>query len=634
MAEASLVKQLQKLAPKLRDGHSNIAEMRQATKALAHLAKALHQKPAVRREMGAGPLPGILAELLGAQPDTGKAADGEAYFELVGQDVFAADGLVEGDNEVNANKLFGAMFPQNAMVFLLNADALSKELWRQYLVGPWAPIVSILLKLTLFDGVPRDQLCIPKVVETLPMLAYRAYTPGQWGKTDADMSRATLAEYILHTVVNVSNKPEFNLGLDVVKTLLPSFKLWTGSNTSTPPAGLDTFSEKEAHTALGHEFNLLYHAASILHNFTKAGRVDPAILKDEETIGALVAFLEDPAVPSWVDQSKHSVETKEGLASILSSTRDMVTNFLMVLMSNPSAEVPSWLRNKVTAWLDDPRMLDVGLAALANGARDDTKSHALLAPPSDLPKRLVNLLKSSPTATVQHALVGLIRNLTVNPANRPLLGEGVVDGVLSLDPFQPARDPLDRLQLDAMIALSNLSTDPALAGRIMASESTISSLIALIQRTPLGAIKGLGATSLAQIISYLPSTGAEMAWTNAASTQILMTLGQLVVAASDPQTLGPAIAALLHIAQHSPEDAKRVATALRMNFGGKPVIRVVSGILAPPPIDPPPSSPEVEARTIELVKAVGNEGITEAVQNAVAENKKAGSKVAAGVETL
>lgn len=106
----------------------------------------------MRRDLGAGPLPGILAELLGAQPETDNVADGEAFFELVGQTVFAADGLVEGDNEANASKLFDVMFPHNAMVFLLNADALPKELWRQYLVGPWAPIVSILLKLTLFES--------------------------------------------------------------------------------------------------------------------------------------------------------------------------------------------------------------------------------------------------------------------------------------------------------------------------------------------------------------------------------------------------------------------------------------------------------------------------------------------------
>ncbi|BEI97113.1 hypothetical protein CcaverHIS631_0207020 [Cutaneotrichosporon cavernicola] len=623
MAEATLVQQLQKLEPKLKDGHQNIAEMKQATTTLARLATALHQKSALRRELGAGALPGLLAELLGAQPATENVTDGEAFFELVGQSVFAADGLVEGDNEVNAKKLFDVMFPHNAMVFLLNADALPKELWRQYLVGPWAPIVSILLKLTLFeDGSPR------------PALAYRAYTPGEWDKTDADMARGTLAEYLLQTVVNVTGKPSFNLGLDVLKTVLPSFVLWAGSNKSTPPAGLDSFTEKEAHMALGRDLNMLYHSASILHNFTKAGRVDPAILKDEDTITALVRFLEDPAVPSWVDQSKLTAETKEGIASILSTTRDMVTNFLMVLMSNPSTDVPAQLWNKVTVWLDDPRMLDVGLAALANGARDDTKSNALLAPPSDLPKRLVSLLTSSPTPPVQHSLVGLIRNLTVNPANRHLLGAPVVDGIMALDPFQPARDRLDRLQRDAIIALSNLSTDAVLAERIMSSESTISSLIALIQRTPLGGVKGLGASCLAQVISHLPSTGAEKAWANATSTQVLMALGQLVVAAGDPLVLEPGISALLHIAQHGPEDAKRVATALRMNFGGKAVARVVSGILAPPPIDPPPTSSVIEARTLDLVKAVGNDGITQAVKSAVADNQKAGRKVAPGVETL
>lgn len=468
----------------------------------------------------------------------------------------------------------------------------------------------------------------------MPTLAYRAYTPGEWGKTDTDTTRATLAEYILHIVVNVTGKPSFDLGLDVVKTLLPSFVLWTGSNKSAAPAGLDSFTEKEEHTALGREFALLHHSATILHNFTQAGRVDTAILKDKDTVSALVAFLENPAVPDWVDQSKLTGDTKQGMTSVLARTRDIVTNFLMLLISNPSTDVPAWLWHKVTAWLDNPRMLHVGLAALANGSRDDTKSHALLAAPSDLPKRLAALLASSPTPAVQNSLVGLIRNLTVNPANRPLLGATVVDGILALDPFQPARDSLDRLQRDTMIALRNFSSDPALAEQIMASEPTVSSLIALIQRTPLGGVKGLGAASLAKVVSHLPPSGADRAWANAASTQVLMSLGQLVVAASDPLLLEPALAAMLHIARHGPADAKRVATTLRMNFGGKAVLRVVSGILAPPPFDPPPSTPEIEALTIALVKAIGNDGITQAVKSIAEESAKAGRKVAPGVETL
>lgn len=71
---------------------------------------------------------------------------------MVGQIVYAASGLVEGDNEANANRLYDAMFPHNCMVFLFNATKLPMEVWKGYIVGPWAPLVSILLKLTLFEG--------------------------------------------------------------------------------------------------------------------------------------------------------------------------------------------------------------------------------------------------------------------------------------------------------------------------------------------------------------------------------------------------------------------------------------------------------------------------------------------------
>lgn len=105
-----------------------------------------------RTQLGAGALPNVLAELLGAQPATESMVDTAAFFELIGQDVYAANGLVEGDNEANAKRLYDAMFPHNCLAFLFNAVPLPKEVWRQYLVGPWAPVVSILLKLTLFEG--------------------------------------------------------------------------------------------------------------------------------------------------------------------------------------------------------------------------------------------------------------------------------------------------------------------------------------------------------------------------------------------------------------------------------------------------------------------------------------------------
>lgn len=79
-------------------------------------------------------------------------AAGTAFFEMVGQTVYAANGLVEGDNEANANRLYDAMFPHNCMVFLFNATQLPQRVWREYIVGPWAPLVSILLKLTLFES--------------------------------------------------------------------------------------------------------------------------------------------------------------------------------------------------------------------------------------------------------------------------------------------------------------------------------------------------------------------------------------------------------------------------------------------------------------------------------------------------
>lgn len=420
-----------------------------------------------------------------------------------------------------------------------------------------------------------------------------------------------------------------------MKNLLPQFVLWTGSSPSNPPAELASFSENEVHTSLGREFSILYHSACILHNFTQAGKIDSVgIIGDESVLRALVAFLEQPAIPAWIDQSKLTAETKDGMQSVLARTKDMVTNVVMTLISNPANEVPRWLWDKVTDWLNTPGMLDIGLAALANGARDDAKSHALLSPPSELPARLASLLNSTSSPAVQHALVGLIRNLTVNPANRPLLGAPIVDGILALEPWSPAHDRLDRVQCDAMIALSNLATDGELAARIMSNSNAVTSLNALIIRTPLGGVKGLGSSTLAQFIFHLPLTEADEAWRNAVATPVLMCLGNLIVAVADPMLLEPALTAFLHIAKHNKEDAKSISVALRMNFGGKMPLRVVTGVLAPPPLDAPPANAKIESMALELVKTLSNDSITQAVKGAAEVSKKASRKVVAGVDGL
>lgn len=219
----------------------------------------------------------------------------------------------------------------------------------------------------------RDELCIPTSIESLTELAFKAYTPGEWGKSETDITRATLVEYMMHTVVNISTAPKFALEPKVVDTLLASFKLWTGSEKSTAPTDLASFSDEQAHTSLGRELSILYHSASILHNFTQAGKIDSkGMMDDEAAVRALVAFLEQPAIPGWVNQSKLTPETKEGMNSILARCKDMATNFVLTLMSNPAVDVPAWLWEKVMEWIKTPsmRMLDVGLAALANSTRN------------------------------------------------------------------------------------------------------------------------------------------------------------------------------------------------------------------------------------------------------------------------
>jgi hypothetical protein len=122
--------------------------------------------------------------------------------------------------------------------------------------------------------------------------------------------------------------------------------------------------------------------------------------------------------------------------------------------------------NRLSAWLNNDELAASGLAAFANGVRNDDSAIKMLQPPSGLASALVTMVKPSTSKQTQHVCVCLMRNLCIPEANVPLVGQPVLDAVV-IKPFDSSNDhlPMQEVQCQAytLHIIRGLSRDPALA---------------------------------------------------------------------------------------------------------------------------------------------------------------------------
>ncbi|EKC98916.1 hypothetical protein A1Q2_06670 [Trichosporon asahii var. asahii CBS 8904] len=258
----------------------------------------------------------------------------------------------------------------------------------------------------------------------------------------------------------VPQKPTFSLAASDFTPFVPTFTL--------------DMDPDEFPTSL----NIVKHSTGVLERFAAADMLAPQLLKDKPSVEPMLDFIEHAGLPS-------QVENREETDKELGKAKAAAARTLVFLMSE--TEVPAWLWERVERWFDQdaqkrPDLVSCALLAYGNRARSDAASIATLKSPSLLP-RLVHLLNPKSPLIVQHALLGLLRNLSIPEANRKPLGDaGVVEGVVGLEPWTEQRDVVGAVQGAAIGVVKALVRDPANAIRF-ANTSGPQDLLSLIDRT-------------------------------------------------------------------------------------------------------------------------------------------------------
>lgn len=267
----------------------------------------------------------------------------------------------------------------------------------------------------------------------------------------------------------------------------------------------------------------------------------------------------------------------------------------------------------------------------------------MLQPPSQFADAISTLLKPSSPKRVQHSLLGLLRNLAIPAANVPLLGTPVIDGILSLRPWESENDepPMETMQRNALHIMRNLSRSPELAARFLASEVALLDITMLYMRTPKLGLKGLILDTVGSALRVLPSPATSpspdvaKAWEVCATDTVMTLMVTSVVGGLDePSILANGLAALRNTVQNGPATAiPEITVALTRSVPTSALVGAdtIADVIAPPVSRPEGFPPDVQADAVAVVAAIASPEVTAKVKAAVERNLREGRPVAAGV---
>lgn len=671
--DIALVQDLSDLAPRLQDGHTNEAGLKEATDLLSKIDQRLkdqrespHSFPVsgtrgyssydqanaqaqLSTRLGQTPLPSILARLLRARPHAQEANEStlDAFFPMIRMNALVASRL-SLDNASNVAKLNDAHWPKIAMGIITNAVHLPADNWKEEVVGLYAPLISGLG--TLLTGKDADAVIVSLATEEtykdLVKLATTAYTPGDW-VADADKARVrgTIVGCLWEILCALSRHPDFNLTPAMIGAFTPVLKFWTTSADYLAPANLASLTKEQRLQGVAPEIAILHSVSRVLYNFTVHGKVDWAgVAGAEPELRAMVDFLERPGPPAWVDQGDWDANTKEGVDKVVAMAQTNVGQTLLLTIGHvPDASVPGWLKQRTEAWLDDPTMTHQGLSALANTIHDGDAAIKVLQQ-RDLLPRLLKLMTPEQSVQNQHALLGLLRNLSIPKENIPKLGQAVLDGVIGMKPWAQGKDGVEQLQRNAVLTVSHLVTDPELAAALLTNEQALIELMMLLARTRNGTLKAQVVDLLATAINALPAyPAAKDAWHILGADDGIWVC--LILGIDDgrqvPVLLANSMRAFLHGLTADGGERKgdagepegvRVqlgrAFARKLGNTGATGVDSVARLIAPP--DDVYKIPEaVQDDAVKFVRGLKDKRMTDAVEKAVKRNKKEGRPVAA-----
>ncbi|AFR97152.2 hypothetical protein C343_05287 [Cryptococcus neoformans C23] len=161
----------------------------------------------------------------------------------------------------------------------------------------------------------------------------------------------------------------------------------------------------------------------------------------------------------------------------------------------------SWLDNDVS---DRRDLVECALLSYGNSIIGDTVAIEYLVGETTLLPRIKSLLKPDAPATTQHAIVGLLRNLSIPDKNKSVLYEaGVIDDLIGMGVWSENRDMLGSVQGGVVGIFKNLCRNQSdIASYLMSSYKD--DLISLCKRTNDQAIKFEGTRVFVSAARNLP----------------------------------------------------------------------------------------------------------------------------------
>ncbi|KAE8539272.1 hypothetical protein D1P53_004370 [Cryptococcus gattii VGV] len=325
---------------------------------------------------------------------------------------------------------------------------------------------------------------------------------------------------ILNAIISNSDNNEGR-----ILNQLPLLDLFNHFRYWIPPEPLSDFVVDSGPES---PLNILFSSCQVIgHIFSEHSDILKQLMEDDATLPKaakhplelILDFVELADLPlSWTsastDQRDNGEDTSEeedfDAKKVLGEAKACLINGVVAFSSGLTlGTLPLGFWTRMRSWLDndvsDRRdLVECALLVYGNSITGDTVAIEYLVGETTLLPRIKYLLKLDVPATTQHAVVGLLRNLSIPDQNKSVLYEGgVVNDLMQMGVWSENRDMLGSVQGGVVGIFKNLCRNqPDIASSLMTFYKD--DLISLCERTNDQAIKFEGTRVLVNAARNLP----------------------------------------------------------------------------------------------------------------------------------
>ncbi|XAO27425.1 hypothetical protein I312_106279 [Cryptococcus bacillisporus CA1280] len=396
---------------------------------------------------------------------------------------------------------------------------------------------------------------------------------------------------ILNAIINNSDNNEGK-----ILNQLPLLDLSNHFRYWIPPEPL---SDSVVDSGPESPLNILFSSCQVIgHIFSEHSDILKQLMEDDATLPKaakhpfelVLDFVELADLPlSWTsastDQRDNGEDTFEeedfDAKKVLGEAKACLINGVVAFSSGLTlGTLPLGFWTRMRSWLDndvsDRRdLVECALLVYGNNITGDTVAIEYLVGETTLLPRIKYLLKPDVPATTQHAVVGLLRNLSIPDQNKSVLYEGgVVDDLMQMGVWSENRDMLGSVQGGVVGIFKNLCRNqPDIASSLMTSYKD--DLISLCERTNDQAIKFEGTRVFVNVARNLPK-GMNSQGVNAlCDERIVKLLVEMLSNASQyPVLENEAVLGLAFLSIFSPANALVIKELTAEREGGTGKIRL------------------------------------------------------------